>query len=296
METFALGCKFDTAHRQLRYNMALGASGLWTTTPTLQTGLITLAHYQAPILNQGPVGGCEGERAAMCLWQAFAAAGEELPWFPSQDGIYKAARCDERVPLADGSLPALVDDGCMTSSIYSALLATGIKKAGPVPVDGRNSDLDPSTVNLEPRLDELDEEALCVVTGEYAIDLTDPIVAVATMQAALASGYPTGVDFFCDTGFQRWGMQWSAGQPPVNSVRLTDPTGGGHAIGCDQINVTPAGVITLAGPNSWAEAWGSPAIDTSSCPNKGGQWRGDINWFKSAVRGVTIFKVQRIIR
>ena len=160
-------------------------------------GVDHLAALQAPVLNQGPVGGCQGARTAMCLWQAFAAAKAPLPWFPSQDGIYKAARCDERVPAPDGTLPALVDAGCMTSSMYSALLATGIKQAGPRPPDGRNSDLDPATVNLEPRLDELDEEALCVVTGEYAVDLS-LIQSLPSQQCRPRSraGIPTGIDFF----------------------------------------------------------------------------------------------------
>ena len=291
-----LGAKFDTPHRRRLYKPALGPGGWLTTSPTLSTGTTSLAEFEALVRNQGDTSGCEGPSGAMAAWMAFLAAGAPLPWFPSEEAIYKDARCMERSPNADGTLPPLTDSGAMTSDVVTIFKSCGLRKSGAPTPDGRNSDLDPATINDEPRLDELDEEAetpVLVDPGAFAIDLTDTKQALAVIQAALVAKFPVRIDIICDNAFQRFFQRWTKSTPPLSMCNPNDPGAGGHAVVLGEMTVTSAGSVTLAGLNSWAECGAPPLV--AAGPNLDfGHWQGDANWFKAAVQQATVWACRRI--
>ena len=291
-----LGAKFDTIHRQRMYAKALGPKGLFTTTPTLTTGMASIAAYEALGTDQGPSGSCEGHSGAMGAWMALAASGSPLPWFPSPDGIYRDARCQERSPAADGSLPPLTDSGCMTSDVVTIFQTCGLRKMNAPTSDGRNSDVDPATVNNEPRLDQLDTEAetpILIDPNAYLVDLTDLQEAFAVIQAALKAKLPVRIDIICDSIFQAWFQNYTNGAAPISSCNPNDPNAGGHALLLEEALVTSANSITFAGLNSWG-AIGAPALAPTGCINSAGHWQGDANWFKSAVQMVTVWNCSRM--
>lgn len=284
----ATGCIFDTPHRKRLYAPAVGPRGFMASSPTLQLGTTSLAEYEATVLDQGETGSCEGHASAMAAWMDFAASGSPLPWFPSPDGIYRDARCNARSPVG-GTLPALTDSGAMTSDVMLVFQSCGLRKMqGPAP-DGRNSDVDPSTVNNEPRLDQLDAEAgstILVDPGAYAIDLTDTQAAIAVIQAALDAKHPVRLDIICDSIFQQWFRSPGA---PIDDCNPNDPTAGGHAIQCGELQSTASGVV-LCGLNSWG-ALGSGSLVAG--PNPSGHWQGTGNWFAKAVQGAYVWACKR---
>lgn len=292
----ATGCLFDTPHHRKLYKPALGPQGLFTISPMLTTGVSSLAMYEALTLNQGPSGSCEGNAGAMAAWMAFLAANDPLPWFPSQDAIYKDARCMERVPNPNGSFPPLTDTGAMTADVVTIFQSCGLKKMGPKASDGRNSDVDPATMNDEPRLDELDEEAETPVLVEapaYAVDLTDTQQALAVIQAALDAKYPVRIDIICDNAFQRFFQSWTKSMAPLSACNPNDPGAGGHAIVLSEMKVTSALSVTLAGLNSWGDC-GAPPLVAEGVNQDSGHWQGDANWFKQSVQQATVWACKRL--
>lgn len=296
IKRFGLGCRFDTPHRKKLYKPALGPSGLFKTSPTLVSGTTSLAEYEALALDQGQTGSCEGHSSTMATWMGFLAAATPLPWFPSPDGLYRDSRCQARVPNSDGTLPALTDDGAMTSDVVTVMQTCGLRPMIGPTSDGRNSDVDPSTVNNEPTLDQLDTEAetpVLVNPNAYIVDLSDTKVALAVIQAALKQKLVARIDIFCDTAFQNYFTNWTSSTKPLDSCNLNDPNGGGHAIVMSEIAVTSALSVTLSGLNSWGPL-GAPALVPTGCMNAAGHWQGDANWFAQAVQQVTVWNVQKV--
>lgn len=291
---FSLGAKFDSLHRRKMYASALGVRGLFNSTPTLVTGTTSIAELEDEVIDQTIFSGCEGASSAMAVSMDFKGAGAPLPWFPSMDGMYRDARCQERAPRIDGSFPALVDEGCMTSDIITILQTCGIRPMG-ARVGGVNCDFDSATINAEPRLDQLEAEALTSVLvdpGAFAVDLTDLPTAFAVIQKALSLKHPVRLDIIADTYLQNYFSYWSATTKPLSGVKPNDPTAGGHAVVCDELLVKSDSSMVFNVLNSWGPR-AAPALDPN-CINKSGHFQGDANWFKQAVMQATIFtcKVQ----
>jgi hypothetical protein len=202
----------------------------------------------------------------------------------------------ERSPNPDGSLPALTDSGAMTSDVVTIFQTCGLRKTGGPTPDGRNSDLDPTTTNNEPRLDELDAQAatpVLVDPGGYAVDLTDTQQALAVIQAALNAKIPVRIDIICDNAFQAFFNGWTKSTKPLSTCNPNDPGAGGHAIVLSEMTVTSAMTVTVAGLNSWGENGAPPLV--AEGPNlDAGHWQGDAAWFKAAVQQVTIWDCKRV--
>jgi hypothetical protein len=283
---FHMGCKFDTPHRLKMYAQAAKSS-------SLITGIQSLAEYETLITDQGPTGSCESHSGAMATWIDFAAQSNTLSWFPSPDAWYKDLRCQERTPNSDGSLPPLQDSGGMTSDAVTVAQTCGLKAIGQS-VDGRNSDVDPNTVNDEPKLSDLDvqtETSVLIDPGAESIDLSDTTAAIATIQQGLLNKHPVRIDIICDSIFQNYFQTYTSTTPPIDSCNPNDPTAGGHAIVLDEVQVNTDGSIILAGPNSWGML-GAPSLVNG--PNKSGHWQGTANWFKIAVQGAFIWSCKKI--
>lgn len=295
---FGLGCIHDSPHRIKMYRPALGPAGsraLLKGSVTLTTGLKSLAEFEVPIFDQGPTGSCEGHRGAMGVSVAFNALGTPLAFIPSPDGFYRDLRCQARVPNANGTFPPLTDSGGMTSDFVTIAKTCGARKMGPPPPDGRNSDVDPSTVNDEPTLDQLDTEAeapVLIDPGAYAIDLTDTVQALAVIQQCLALKMPVALDIICDQAMQDWFANWKPGAPPLDTCNPNDPTAGGHAVLNDelQVNTTSDGLLGIA--NSWSKDYGAPSL--AQGPNAGGHLIATFNWFKLAVVNAVVLKCSRV--
>lgn len=277
------------------YAKALGSKGLFTSTPTLTTGTASMALYEALVRDQGQTSGCEGASSAQAAWMAFAATPTPLAWFPSEDGLYRDARCQERSPNADGSLPPLTDSGAMTSDVVTIFQTCGLRKSTAPAADGRNSDLDTSTVNDEPTLDQADTEAetpVLVDPGSFIVDLSNTVEALAVVQSALKLNLPVRMDIIVDSAFQDYFQTWTPSTPPLDTCNPNDPTAGGHATVMSGlvVNSTSDGVID--GLNSWGSIGAPPIVQEGL--NRAGHWQATFNWFKLAVQQITIWKCSRV--
>jgi len=188
----------------------------------------------APIKDQYPVSACVGFAAAGALETAFAAHGQ--PVTPrSGQGIYTLARCAGRetgTSLDDrGSVPwvamqALTDWGAPSEAAWV---------------------FDPSKVNEEPRLGELEAADMFKLRGFYRIDSfgAERLDAIKT---AIAAGHPCFFATSVDAAFEQWN-----GQGVISSE--TGPSLGGHAMYMTAFSETASGLVVEI-TNSWGLSWG----------------------------------------
>ena len=211
----------------------------------------SLEPHELPIFDQGQSSSCTGHGLSQSIWTAICYVGPALAFVPSPRGIYTLARCIGRVQGPGGALPPLEDHGAMPADAMSGLSAWGIHAMGPKAADGRNSDVDPTTVNREPEFEELEIDALHIVSDEYRIDESSADVVAQTC-AAIAAGSPVGVGFFCDSRFE----DWYPALGPAPAPDLNDSAGGGHWMSIHGYATAPDGTKVFRGPNSWGEGWG----------------------------------------
>jgi len=142
-----------------------------------------------PVLDQNGSGSCVGHATACAIYAGCKAAGDPLPWVPSPDNNYRLARCVDRMPRPDGSLPRLVDEGAQPNQAFRAFEEWGVRPMGPRPPDGRMSDVDPRTVNDEPSLGDLEKDAESLLLGEYGI-YTYGAQRGLDVRTAITNGFP----------------------------------------------------------------------------------------------------------
>lgn len=184
------------------------------------------------VLDQGQTGSCVAHATALSLVIARRTQGRPLPWVPSPSLLYGIARCLE---LRWGD--PLTDSGCDPVDLIDAVQKWGMKAMGPSP-DGRNSDVDPATVNLFPDLLSLEYAADLLTFGDYQITSN----SIGTTLLALASGHPVRIVVpGGDAGWQNYngGILSDTGGPLDHCVTIVgyDPTG-------------------FIGRNSWGIGWG----------------------------------------
>lgn len=185
-----------------------------------ETGLI------AAVKDQGNSSSCQGHSCSGATESAFALAGAPLGFTPSEIDPYRGARSVDRARRSSGAFAPLTDDGALTEDVLSYLAEFGIRPRSVARTsDGRNSDVEPATVNAELSLSDLEVDAQRLIVGPYAINPTASD-AESLVQAALASRIPVRVDAFVDTAFE----DWSPGQAPALAPNTSDSAGGGHAI------------------------------------------------------------------
>jgi len=204
---------------------------------------VDLTAFAPSPLDQNRCGSCVGHATAGALATAFARASAPLGFIPSPRSIYQLARCIDR---ADSSV-ALTDGGSMPNQAMRSLTEWGIRPMQAPSPEGFNSDCDPSNVNNEPTLGELESDATAVVVGQYAIDSAEQAAT------AIAEGFPVTVASFVDTAFENIGPD----SPPYDMPDESDPNGGGHYIflvGYRHVN----GKLEFLLQNSWGTTqWGS---------------------------------------
>ena len=185
-------------------------------------------------LDQAGTSACFGHAAGMGLSIAL-----DLPWVASPAEIYRNGRAIDRTP---GEL--LTDSGTQPSQGFRAINEFGVRPMVALPT--RNSDVDPATVNDEPKLGDLEDEALEVVVGDYGI-YSHGARRITDICTALAHGKPVCIAIAGGSAaFQAYagGVLGPLASPLDHYVLLV----GYHTL--------PDDTVILDGLNSWGEGWG----------------------------------------
>lgn len=245
--SYSKGYRQDPAYRRTQKSSRLR----FGTSPTPPPSASLEQYEYTPILDQNQCGSCTGHGTAQGLYVAFKAAGSPLSYCPSPKDTYATTRALERAASTSATLPPLTDSGAMPADVMTAISQWGIRPMTAPSPQGFNSDVDPSNVNDEPNLTDLEADAEKVVVGEYRID-EQAADFVTQVMASVAAGVPVGIGVFVDTGFENWAPP----QPPLNTVDMNDPNGGGHWLCITSYRTETNGKVTFRGPNSWSARWG----------------------------------------
>jgi len=219
---------------------------------------------EGTILDQNSTGSCTGHGSSQWLQVSYAKAGRPLPFRPSPRSIYALTRGLDRAAAtpAGQPLPALQDVGGMPADVVLALSQYGIEPLVMPSPQGFQSDVDPSNVNAELTLGDLEKAAGELLQAARIVDPSQPDWQDALASALEANG-AAGVGVFVDTAFE----QWTPAQGPVQSINQSDQNGGGHwlavtsfrtcvAGSADAASGVPVGALIFRGPNSWTNTWG----------------------------------------
>lgn len=204
----------------------------------------SLQQYEPPIFDQDGCGSCTACARARQIATAFAANGRPLPFVPSQSGLYRVTGCLER---PDWTVP-LQDNGRDPVDTLAAAQQFGIGPTGPMAPDGRYSDCDPATINDNPKLDELVNDAHVRLLGDYAITATGD-ARYALIASAIGNGkLPVCLDV---------SGGWSAFQNYSGGVLVADSTQPlDHYVCATGYRFDSTGRIQLDVANSWGIGWG----------------------------------------
>lgn len=128
------------------------------------------------ILNQLQVGACTGFATAAAITVRFALIGSPIK-LVSPIGCYAVGRAVGRQPNPDGTLPPLADNGAEPSQVIA-----GISEWGVCSVDTWGDyPPDPTTINNEPTLTDLEADAEFELDGAYFLQSTDDAFCVDLM-------------------------------------------------------------------------------------------------------------------
>jgi len=220
------------------------------------SGVDLEAESSTPTFDQNRTGSCEAHAWIWATLTSMELAGRPLGFFPSFADLYRLARALERAvgrrSVVD--LPALVDEGTRSSAIVAAMSKWGLRRMGPmVRVGGseRFSDVSPANVNAEPKLGELQEDALTLLVGSYEIAGT-AAERTALVRQVCSARVAIVIESLVDTAFE----QWSAGDEPFDYADPRDPDAGGHAMVVTGFRPTPGGSFVYRLKSSWGESFG----------------------------------------
>ena len=202
-----------------------------TRAAAVSTTGIDMVQFSAPMMDQRVTSACTGHATSDGCFTAFGGAGKPLLWIPSQTGIYTIGRAETR---DDEGVP-LTDDGAMPADIMKGIGQWGIRAMGPASASDSNSDADPSTINDEPALDDLESDDMTKVES-YGI--SPGLNAPNDVLVALSGKLPVPTGFFVDTAFEEWVATQGFVGAPKNP---NDPAGGGHYVDC--VGFTYAGLL-----------------------------------------------------
>jgi len=199
---------------------------------------------------------CTGHAVSGSVSTTLKKQGTPLSAPPSQDEIYKIGRCIDRHPGPNGKRPALEDVGAMPNQVMRGLTEFGARPMRGRAPDGRYSDADPATINDEPDLEELEDDAECKLDGQYAIPSSDPHF-IDLVRAAIAAGYCVCFAIFVDTVGPRSVEGWDPSTGPLSAPATPgDRAGGPHYVYADGYRTTPAAKTIIEWVNSWGTNWG----------------------------------------
>lgn len=199
------------------------------------------------VFDQGQTSSCVGHGLSGATMCSLGAAGTPLDQPLSMNMFYGLARCIDR---ANPSV-ALQDEGSDPNSGILGFATCGAIPMGPS-VDGRYSDCDPSTINAEPKLGDLEEAATCKFKGAYQIPVSD----FAALKTLIVQSIDAGFAINIATTVGENEEDWDPSKGDLGAFDPNDPTRGGHDIYIDGYEIDAEGNLTVLGANSWGEGWG----------------------------------------
>ena len=228
------------------------------------------------VLSQTDTSTCEGHAHAAIFTLRLELAGTPLPEVISPVGLVLGAYMADRVPNADGSLPYLLDQGTMPSSVLAAAQSWGTCGAsvwGQYPASSQSMYIDPTGANpgipqgacIEPTPERLYAESAYKLRGAYFVQTTG-LQKVLDILGALATGRPLS-DAIPASGQDFQGYRGGILGPTTGDID--------HANGIidyewtgspEQFTAWQAGAPSLDqylvgyGLNSWGTGWGESDI------------------------------------
>lgn len=250
MKRFGRGYRPDP----LRFRTQKSSRLLLGVEPELPAAFST-EHLEAPILDQNECGSCGGHGTAQALYVASQYVHAPLGFVPSPDDIYKTARALDRAreTATERELPPLDDVGSFPSDIMHALSRWGVRPMRAPSPRGYDTDVDPSNVNDEPALADLEATGRRIITGQFRIAESAGDF-IAQLRAGIIHCGAVGIGVFVDTAFDNWDP--GRGPLDVRDLNLADPMGGGHWLAATSYYTQDDGTIVIRGPNSWSRGWG----------------------------------------
>lgn len=246
MTRFAKGCSLEKKGSHQRTHLSIArAKGL------VKAGSVSsfsLEMHTPPVYDQTEFGCCEGASGSSAVYTRFKAKGTPLPWLPSVGGIYMPALALDRAAATppNQALPQLQDLGTETNTVERVLSIFGIRASDSYP-SGTYVDITPSSILLDPNLEQLEQGAKKLIIGPYSINDTGN-QKIQDIKDCITSLIPVRVDSWVDMAFERW----TPNQKPIGVPDYNDSRGGGHALY----------IIGFIGDNfvvrnSWGVSWGA---------------------------------------
>lgn len=207
---------------------------------------VTLEASTPPVFDQGPLGACVGAALACAIATALTVEGTPLPWVPSPGVIYTGARVIDRPPpIGDAPPTPLQDEGSAPNEAERWVGEWGVKAIQAPTPDGRFFDMDPTNVNVEPQMSDLEVEATSLIVGSYGI-YTTGAARGADVRASVAGGYPVSVSV--PGGSSAWqsytsGVIGATGEPLDHETVII-----AYELAADGYRYRIR--------NSWSEGWG----------------------------------------
>lgn len=198
----------------------------------------SLEQYVSQIWDQGQTSSCVGWAFAQSIKLRLAVAGTSIE-LPTPEGIYVTARAQERAlaGLTPDQSP-LQDNGCQPSLAVQGMNLVGVASMTAWPFD-------PSTINNEPKFEELEVASAFKLTG-YARVNSDGSQRLADIKQAISSGYPVAIGTQVDQAFEAYNGTGIIQAP--NPLQLL----GGHMM--HLIGYRADG--SFRGVNQWGTSWG----------------------------------------
>lgn len=242
MSQFATGYLPDPiGHKRTPFALLAARLGI-DTTPSSASMKMSIPG----VLDQGPTSSCTGHASSIAWFLALSYMTPHLAsnwdWIPSPTEIYRNGRAIDRTDL---SVP-LEDGGAEPNQVFRAVNEFGVRPMRGPTSDGRNSDAELGTINDEPKLGDLEEEALLLPLGEYAI-FDVGAARIQALRRAISANKPVCVAI---AGGGRVFQGYTGGVLPA----LRSPLD--HYVLLCAYTTDANGKTIFEGLNSWGESWG----------------------------------------
>jgi hypothetical protein len=204
----------------------------------------SLEQYIQQIYDQGQTSSCVGWSFAQAVKLRLAVMGSPIG-LPSPEAIYVCARAMEREQAGlppDGN--PLQDNGTQSLLAVQAMQKWGIPSNDAWPFD-------PTTINNEPSLEELEVASAFQLSGSGFARITSVgDQRIADIKQAISAGYPVQIGTSVDKAFEDYNGTGLITAPVVADIL------GGHAMHLVGFRADGA----FRGVNQWGTSWGDSGL------------------------------------